>query len=138
MLFSDKAYRVDAHKLVDAISSTLEKEKIELPVNNDLIKTGCGRQYNPQASNWFYTRMGSIVRQAMCKNNVSLIGLSHKYGVRKNRGVRPTKFTRGSRYVIEKAIDNLVKLGWFDFTQKDGIITEKAGKVLDKIMAELK
>ena len=138
MLLSDKAYRLDAHKLVDAISSTLEKEKVELPIHGDLIKTGCGRQYSPYEKNWFYTRMASIVRQAMCKDKVSMTGLAHKYGVRKNRGVKPTKFTRGSRYVIGKAIDNLIQLGWFDFNQTDGIITEKAGKVLEKIMADLK
>ncbi|OQS54304.1 hypothetical protein EHP00_2220 [Ecytonucleospora hepatopenaei] len=93
MLLSDKAYRVDAHKLVEAISSTLEKEKVELPVHGDLIKTGCGRQYSPYEKNWFYTRMASIVRQAMCKDRVSMTGLAHKYGVRKNRGVKPTKLS---------------------------------------------
>lgn len=138
MLLSDKAYRVNPHKLTEAIKTKLEAEKISMPENGDLIKTGSGRQYNPQNSDWFVTRMASILRQAACKGTISLTGLSYRYGVRKNRGVRPTKFARGSQYVISKAIENLKELGLINFENSESIVTEKGVKMIEAILEELK
>ncbi|ORD93517.1 ribosomal prt S19 [Enterospora canceri] len=137
-MIGDLAYRVNPHKLVEEIALMLEKEKIEMPVDADLIKTGSGRQYSPMQSNWFLLRTASVLRQAAIKNGISLNGLAYRYGNRKNRGVRPTKFARGSRYVIEMAVENLVKLGWIDFKQKDGIVTEKAEGVLKKCIEQVR
>ena len=137
-MLSTKAYRVNPHVLVNAIKAELQNEDIVLPENHDLVKTGSGRQYGPNTSDWFYALMASIVRQAMCKGKVSLKGLSYRYGIRKNRGVRPSKFTRGSQHIIQSAINNLIEIKWFDFNQQDKILTSKANEILNRILENIK
>lgn len=131
-------YRTKALPLIEAIQETLKtKTEIELPKNCDLIKTSHGKQYSPESPFWFYTRMASIVRTAMCKGTVSLKGLSQKYSCRKNGGVRPSRYAKGSEFVNESAIEQLIKIGWFDFSDKKDILTSTAKEVLGEIIEKV-
>ncbi|KAI5170372.1 small subunit ribosomal protein S19e [Pancytospora epiphaga] len=134
----EQVFRVRATPLLQAIEDILKNnEKINLPKDHDLIKTGSGRQFSPEQSDWFYKRMAAIVRQAMCKGRVSLTGLGYRYGNRKNRGVRPSGFARGSNFVNGAAIAELEKIGWFSFSNKDDILTSEAKAVLGDIVAKV-
>lgn len=134
----DAVFQVQPVPLVKAIAEALKQnDQVELPKNHDLIKSGHGRQYSPEDADWFYVRMASIVRQTMCKGKVSLKGLAFRYGNRKNRGVRPTKFAMSSNFVNGSAIDQLKKIGWINYAQKDNILTEKAKIVLKEIIEKI-
>ncbi|ORD97010.1 RS19 [Hepatospora eriocheir] len=133
----DKVYRVDTEKLLEQIKNLLKEDSnIELPKNIQFLKSGHGKQYVPDDKDAFFVRMASIVRQAICKKRVSLTGLAYRYGNRKNRGVRPTKFAKASTFLLEAAIKNLEKIGWFDFKQKETILTEKAKKIIEPMLIE--
>ena len=124
--------------LLKAIESTLKSNKdIKLPKDHDVIKTGSGRQYSPDSPDWFYTRMAAIVRLAMRKGKVSLKGLCARFGCRKNRGVRPSGATRSSPFVNEAAIKELISIGWFDFANKEDILTPRAKEILTEIMEKV-
>ncbi|KAL6121819.1 hypothetical protein NUSPORA_01222 [Nucleospora cyclopteri] len=132
-----KAYRVNSHKLTAAIAGYLETQQIEMPKNHELLKTGHGKQQSPQQKNWFYLRMASIARRAMCKDRLALKTLANRYGNRKDRGVKPHKFAQASKYVIQKAIDNFKLMGWFDFNGQESILTDEAKKILNEIIEKV-
>lgn len=134
----DQVHRTQAVPLLKAIEDTLKSnEAIKLPENHDLIKTGFGRQYSPDSTCWFYMRMAAIVRQAMRNGTVSLKGLAYKHGNRKNRGVRPSCFAKGSNFVNGSAIAQLESIGWINFANKKDILTETAKEVLSDIMEKI-
>lgn len=135
----ERVYRVQAKPLLQAIEDTLKTiEKIELPKNHDLIKTGFGKQYSPQSPDWFYARMAAIVRLMMCKGKVSRHGLAYRYGNRKNRGVRPTSFAKASDFVNLSAIKQLENIEWFNFDKKGGdVITDAAKTILTDIIEKI-
>lgn len=134
----EQVYRVKAAPLIEAIKETLKSnDAIVPPKDSDIIKTSNGKQQAPEDINWFYVRMASIVRYAMCKKRVSLKGLARKYSCRKNVGVRPSKYARGSEFVIESAIKQLINIGWFNFSNKSDILTPTAKEVLGEIMEKV-
>ena len=134
----EQAYRVKAAPLMEAIKETLKtKNEIKLPENHDLIKTSHGKQYSPEDSNWFYIRMASIVRTAMCKGTISLKSLSRKHSCRKNGGVRPTRYAKASDFVNASAVEELIKIGWFNFQSKKDILTSNAKEVLGEIIEKI-
>lgn len=131
-------YRVKADPLIDGIRENLQNnQSITLPKDYVFIKTSHGKEFSPEDSNWFYIRMASIVRYAMCKGTVSLKGLCRKYSCRKNAGVRPSRYAKGSEFVIESAIEELKKIGWFSFDNKKDILTPKAKEILSEIMEKI-
>lgn len=134
----ESAYRVKATPLIEAIKETLKTNgDIKLPKDCDIIKTSHGKQHAPEDQFWFHTRMASIVRTAMCKGGVSLKGMQRKYSCRKNAGVRPTRYAKGSDFVNESAVEQLVKIGWFDFSNKKDVLTSKAKDVLGEIVEKV-
>lgn len=134
----EQVYRVKAAPLIEAIKETLKSnEGITLPKDVDLIKTSHGKQYSPEDANWFYTRMASIVRYSMCKGTVSLKGLRRKYSCRKNAGARPSRYAKGSEFVIESAIEQLIKIQWLDFANKQDILTPSAKEILSEILEKV-
>lgn len=134
----EQVHRVQAVPLLKAIEGTLKANTaIKLPKDHDLIKTGSGRQYSPDSPDWFYTRMAAIVRLAMRKGRVSLKGLGSRFGARKNRGVRPSGFTRGSSFVNGAAVAELESIGWFDFSNREDILTQTAKAILSDIMEKI-
>lgn len=134
----EEVYRVKAAPLIEAIKETLRgKPEVVLPENSDLIKTSHGKQYSPDDQYWFYARMASIVRTAMCKGTVSLKGLSRKHSCRKNVGVRPSKYAKGSEFVNQSAVEQLIKIGWFDFSNKKDVLTSSAKEILGEILEKV-
>lgn len=135
----DSVFEVQAVPLLKAIADTLKKNPdVKLPENHDIIKTGSGRKNAPHEPDWFYVRMAAIIRQVMCKGKISLSGLSYRFGNRKNRGVRPSKFARGSKFVIASAIAQLEAIGWIQFNNSDSILTETGKEVLGELIEKVK
>jgi len=134
----DKTFRVQPVPLLNAIVDTLKQNSaITMPKNFDIIKTGHGREQSPDSLDWFYMRMAAITRQAMLKGKVSLKGIGYRYGNRKNMGVRPSRAARSSDFVNGSAISELIKIGWFNFENKENILTENAKTVLGEIIENI-
>ncbi len=134
----EQVYRVKATPLIEAIKETLKtKNEIELPINWDLIKTSHGKEFSPEDPNWFYVRMASIVRTVMCKGTVSLKTLARKHSCRKNSGVRPSRYAKASDFVNESAVEQLIKIGWFNFKSEKDILTAPAKEVLGEIIEKI-
>lgn len=99
-------YTVDQQKLVLTVAQEL-KNHIEMPEWAKFVKTGAHRETFPRNADWWYIRAASILRFCHMKGPVGVSKLRTRYGGRKNRGVRPDKFTLASGKVIRVVLQQL-------------------------------
>ena len=122
------AYDIEASAYLAKVADALKEiPEFEMPEWAHFVKTSAGSQRPPVESDWWYKRAASILRQAYIRGNVGSGGLSVKYGMRKNRGMRPSKFYRASRKIIRKILQNAEKAGFIEKIKE-----AKAGRQLTK------
>ena len=119
-----------------------------LPDNLSFVKTGHGRinsplmNHNkclngeePNNTSWFKIRTASLFRKLVIKTDQNLktsIGeLRNIYGNSKNRGCKPSKHVKGSKYVIGLAIKNLREMGLIDESFK---VTQEGQRKVEAIV----
>ncbi|MBL7054571.1 30S ribosomal protein S19e [Candidatus Woesearchaeota archaeon] len=135
-------YDVDQGELVEQAAKELKKvEDIKLPKSMFFAKTGMHKQRPPVDKEWWYARAASILRLTYKLGPIGVSKLRVKYGGKKNRGVRPGKFYKGSGNILRKILQQLEKAGLVK-QEKDGqhrgrITTQKGKSFLDKIAAQL-
>uniref|UniRef100_A0A7S0DUU9 40S ribosomal protein S19 n=1 Tax=Hanusia phi TaxID=3032 RepID=A0A7S0DUU9_9CRYP len=117
-----------------------KQDKIKLPEKLDLIKTGPMKELAPYNDNWFYVRCAALARRLYVRQGTGVGGFSKVFGGKKRRGTLPGHFTRASRGVIRKALQQLEKIGVLEkMPEKDGgrRITQQARGDLDRIAIEI-
>lgn len=134
----EQVHRVKASVLIEEIKEFLKKNgDVVFPENSDIIKTSHGKEQAPEDPDWFLGRMSAIARQAMRLRTISLKGLVKRFSCRKNIGVRPSRHANGSKFVNESAVEQLIKIGWFNFANKDSVLTPAAKEILGDIMDKI-
>lgn len=141
-------YSINAEKFIEKFIQT--NKLPDLPANLAFVKTGHGRQNSPlfvskfnketseasfkENNVWFSVRTASIFRKLVIKfdqkRKISMGELSNIYGNSKNRGCKPSKHVKGSKYVIGLALKNLRDL---EFINEGMQVTEKGMKAVDEI-----
>ncbi|MFT4311370.1 MAG: 40S ribosomal protein S19 [Candidatus Woesearchaeota archaeon] len=96
----------DTNEIIEKLAVEL-KNHIVAPEWASFVKTGHGKDRPPVRSDWWYVRAASVLLKVQKLGPVGVSKLSVKYGTRKNRGVRPEKFTRGSRNILRKVLQQL-------------------------------
>ncbi len=128
-------YDTDAKTVIDNAAQELKK-LIKQPEWTPFVKTGTHKERPPADKDWFYTRAASILRTIALKGPIGTAKLRAKYGGRKNRGVKPEKFYKGSGNIIRKALQELDKAGLTVKAEKGvhkgRIITAKGQSLLAK------
>lgn len=101
-------------KKQDLIKEIAEKFKDELtpPVWAQFAKTGAGKERPPENKDWWYVRAASVLLKVEKLGPIGVSKLSRKYGTKKNRGMKPEKFYRGSRNIIRKVLQQLEEQGY--------------------------
>ncbi|MFT4261553.1 MAG: 40S ribosomal protein S19 [Candidatus Woesearchaeota archaeon] len=97
---------IESQKIIEKLAKKLNG-KISPPEWAQFVKTGHGKQRPPTDKDWWYTRAASMLLKIQKLGPIGVNKLSVKYGTRKNRGVRPEKFTAGSRNHIRKIAQQL-------------------------------
>ena len=112
------------------------KGTIKQPEWTPYVKTSVSKERPPSDKEWFFMRAASVLRQVALKGPIGVSKLRSKYGSRKNRGVAPEKFFKGSGNVLRKALQELDKAGYTIQAEKGvhkgRIITPKGQKLLAK------
>jgi small subunit ribosomal protein S19e len=103
-------YDNDARVVIDNVAKQL-KEFIKQPEWTPYVKTGTSKQRPPADKDWFFTRTAAVLRTVSLKGPIGVSKLRTKYGGRKNRGVKPEKFFKGSGSILRKALQELDKAG---------------------------
>ncbi len=123
---------VSKQDLVNGLAKEL-KPLLQKPEWADIAKTGMHKQRPPADADWWYYRAGSILLKVHRLGPIGVSKLRTKYGGRKNRGVRPEKFYRGSGNIIRKLLQQLEKTGFL----KQETIGNHKGRVLTPKAASL-
>ncbi|MBC8495574.1 30S ribosomal protein S19e [archaeon] len=99
-------YDVPQNELIEKTATELKK-LIHMPSWAPFVKTGTHKQRPPIDPDWWYVRAAAILRKIYLRGPVGVSKLKVQYGGKKNRGVRPEKFCKGSGSVIRKVLQQL-------------------------------
>ena len=135
-------YEVKPEEFIEELSEELKKFKeIKAPVWAPFVKTGVFKEKPPVRDDWWHVRSAAILRSVAKLGPVGTSKLRKKYGGKKNRGVRPEHFYRGSGSIIRKVLQQLEKAGLVKQEakgiHKGRVITPKAASLMDKLAAKM-
>jgi small subunit ribosomal protein S19e len=101
---------IGKQELIKALSEQL-KIMIKKPEWADFVKTGVFKERPPMIADWWYMRAASMLLKIDKLGIVGVSKLRTKYGGRKNRGVAPEHFFRGSGKIIRTILQQLEVAG---------------------------
>ncbi len=132
---------VRADLLIDRLKEELKKfEPISPPEWAYYTKTGVHKERPPAQDDWWYARAASILRTLYLRGGrpVGVERLRTKYGGRKDRGVKPERFVKGSGHVIRLILQQLEAAGLVERVERRGRrISPKGVSLLDRVAAEI-
>ncbi len=101
-------YDIDADKLIKELAAKLKgMDEFKVPEWAYFVKTSMARQRPPVEREWWFTRAASILRQMYTHGVVGVSRLRVKYGGKQNRGMKPSRFKKGSgkniRVILQQA-----------------------------------
>jgi small subunit ribosomal protein S19e len=102
------------------------------------VKTGVSRERPPDNPDWWYIRAASILRKLYLKGPLGIDDLRSLYGGRKNRGVRPEHFYKGSGAIIRNILHQLEEAGLVEKSDKGRVLSSRGRSILDKTAYEVK
>ncbi len=131
------AVRVPADRLIAEVAHYLKERVSEVkpPEWAAYTKTGTHKEHVPEDPDWWYYRCASILRKLYVRGKpVGIERLRTAYGGRKNYGVAPEHFVKGSGSVVRKALQQLEKAGLVVKVKGKGrTLTPKGRSLLDKL-----
>jgi len=127
------AFILELSKLIKS-----EVKSIKPPEWSLWVKTGVSRERPPDDPDWWYKRAASILRKLYLKGPLGVDDLRLMYGGRKDRGVRPEHFYKGSGSIIRKILQQLEEAGLVGKTPMGRVLTPKGRRLLDKLAASIR
>jgi len=97
--------------LAEALKSVPEFEK---PEWIDFVKTSTNKKRPTTEEDFWYKRAASILRQIYIKGIVGVERLRTRYGGRKNRGGKPSKFKKGGGKIIRTVLQQAEAAGFLE------------------------
>jgi len=139
------AVQVPADKLIAEVAKYLKERvpEVKPPEWATYVKTGVHKERVPEDPDWWYYRCASILRKLYVRGTpVGIERLRTAYGGRKNYGVSPEHFVKGSGSVVRKALQQLEKAELVVKVKGKGRTLSPKGrslldKMANKIMREL-
>jgi small subunit ribosomal protein S19e len=133
---------VDANELIEKVAEELKKnESIKPPEWSDFVKTGRHKERTPLRKDWWYIRAAAVLRTTYRNSPIGVAKLRVKYGGKKRRGHKPSKFYIGSGNIIRKILQQLEKAGFLKQIEKaqhkGRTITPQGKSFLDKLANEI-
>src|SRR3989344_7287507 len=108
MTIYDLGHRELNNKLAEALKEIPEFKALDWSY---FVKSSVARQRPVEDPDFWYKRAASILRQVYIKKAVGVNKLRTRYGGRKNRGVKPARFTKSSGKIIRVILQQAEKAG---------------------------
>ena len=138
-------YDIEPEKFVKALAKRLEEKDMldafEMPEWAYFVKTSAARARPPAISNWWTIRAASILRQIYINGVIGVEKLRTRYGGRKDRGMQPKKFKKGSGKIIRTVLQQAEKAGILEKIKdkRSGRkLTKKGKQMLDEVARGIK
>ncbi|PWB85307.1 30S ribosomal protein S19e [Methanobrevibacter thaueri] len=131
-------FDVPADLLIEKVAEEFKNnDKIESPVWSNFVRTGVHKERKPENPDWWFVRAASIIRRVYIDGPVGVESLRTFYGGKKDRGVRPEKFMKGSGSIIRTALHQLEDAGYVEKVEGGRVVTPQGRSFLDKISGEI-
>jgi len=132
----------DPVKFIPALAEALKgMEEFEVPEWANYVKSGVSRERPPVDENFWYTRAASILRQLYINGVVGVGKLRTRYGSRKDRGGKASKFRKSGGKIIRVILQQAEAAGLVEKVarlQHGRRLTVKGRELLDSIEVEAK
>lgn len=142
MAKEEPVYDVSADKFIAKLAEEIKKiNEFKAPEWACFVKTSVARGRPPENKEWWYTRAASILRQAYIRSVVGVNRLRVKYGGRKDRGMKPKRFRKGSGKNIRVILQQAEAAGLIEKTKEKRVgrkLTAKGREFLDNVAKSLK
>ena len=116
--------------------------ELKAPEWSIMVKTGVHKDRPPVDKNWWHTRAAAVMVSVYNYGPLGVSKLRTKYAGKKNEGVKPEKFHKGSGSIIRKSLQQLEAAGLIKKSEttshKGKIITDKGKKLLDTVASKIK
>ena len=123
-------------KLAEALK---QLGKFAVPEWAGFVKSGSGKERPPADDDFWYKRAASILRQLYIKGVVGVGKLRTRYGSKKARGGRPSKFRKSSGKIIRVILQQAEKVGLVEKIDKNQFgrrLTQHGRAFLDGVAKE--
>jgi len=132
-------YDVPADLLINQVAKDLNEnnDKISSPEWTSLVKTGVHKERKPENVDWWYVRCASILRRIYIDGPVGINSLRTFYGGKKDRGVTPETFRKGSGAIVRGALHQLEDAGYIQKVDAERIVTPEGKSFLDKTSGDI-
>ena len=132
-------FDVPAELLINTVADEFRdnNDKIVAPEWTKLVKTGVHKERKPENIDWWYVRCASILRRVYIDGPVGVRSLRTFYGGKKDRGVRPEVFKKGSGSIVRNALHQLEDAGYVEKVEGGRVVSPAGRSFLDKISAEI-
>ena len=135
------ALEVPANKLIERLALYLKNRVPEVrpPPWAYMVKTSAHKERVPQDPNWWYYRAASILRKLYKGSEpIGIETFRTIYGGRKNYGVAPEHFVKGSGSIVRKILQQLEKANLVKKIPRKGRVLTPAGRaLLDRLAFEI-
>ena len=114
--------------------------EFEVPEWALYVKSGVAKIRVPEDPDFWYKRIGSILRQLYIRGVVGVSRLRTRYGSRKNRGMKPARFRKAGGKMIRLMLQQAEKAGLvekIDKSQHGRRLTVRGREFLDNIAKEI-
>jgi small subunit ribosomal protein S19e len=122
-----------------SVYPTHRSGKLKVPDWVDIVKTGVHKELAPVDEDWYYIRCAAIARHIAIRSPAGTGAIRKIFGGKCNRGVRPSKYQRGSSSVARKALQSLESFKWIEKGPDGGRkLSVQGRRDLDRIAAQVK
>jgi len=135
-------FDVNTNELIEQAANELKNVKeIQPPAWSTFCKTGAHKERPPLKPDWWFARTASLLRKIYDKGPIGVSKLRSYYGGKKNNGMAPESYCKGSGNIIRKSLQQLESAGFVKKEEKSfkkgRIITPKGRKFLDNIAGKI-
>jgi len=127
-------YEINAHEYNQKLAVALKEiPEFAQPEWAKFVKSGAAKERPIDDPEFWYKRAASVLRQIYKKKIVGVNRLRTKYGSKKNRGMKPEEFRKGSGKIIRTILQQADKAGFTEIAKdiKD-VRSRRPGRQLTK------
>tara|TARA_Y100000310_G_C20003458_1_gene499630 strand:+ start:70 stop:489 length:420 start_codon:yes stop_codon:yes gene_type:complete len=128
---------IEAGKYNVLLADALKKEgHFEAPEWVLFVKSGAGKERTINEDDFWHKRAASVLRQIYVHEIVGVQRLRTRYGGKKDRGKRPSRFVRGGGKIIRVILQQGEEAGLVrksEGQKKGRSLTEKGKKFLESV-----
>ena len=135
-------YDVNPNELIEKAAKELkDNENVKAPEWASYVKTGRHKERVPLRKDWWQIRTAAVLRTIYKYGPIGVSKLRVKYGGKKRRGHKPSRFYPGSGNIIRKILQQLEKAGYLKKEEKaihrGRRITPQGKSFLDKLSTQI-